>query len=115
MIKLAKSGGSTFWVAVMTLGILGCLAGMAYTFFMVQQEAGEEGKYRIAADEMRLLSQRVAAGSRESLQGDPEVFDALGSDLQAFEAQLASLQDAALQEEIDGHDLEAHRIRRSAP
>ncbi|MCB1678853.1 MAG: hypothetical protein KDI16_09245 [Halioglobus sp.] len=113
MIKLAKSGGSTFWVAVMTLGILGCLAGMAYTFFMVQQEAGEEGKYRIAADEMRLLSQRVAAGSRESLQGDPEVFDALGSDLQAFEAQLASLQDAALQEEIERIELHWQAVQKS--
>ncbi|MCB1675694.1 MAG: hypothetical protein KDI01_05360 [Halioglobus sp.] len=113
MIKLTKSGGSTFWVTVMTLGILGCLVGMAYTFFMVQQEAGEEGEYRIAADEMRLLSQRVAADSRDSVQGDPEVFEQLGGDLQAFEAQLDSLDDAALQEEIERIEQHWQSVRES--
>ena len=67
MTKTLKSRAASFWVAVMTLGILGCLAGVAYTFYMIQQEAGQEGEYRLAADEMRLLSQQVAVNARESV------------------------------------------------
>jgi methyl-accepting chemotaxis protein len=33
MSKTMKSGASDFWVIAMTIGILGCLGGIAYTFF----------------------------------------------------------------------------------
>tara|TARA_R110002110_G_scaffold362241_1_gene572028 strand:- start:99109 stop:101193 length:2085 start_codon:yes stop_codon:yes gene_type:complete len=100
MINLKKSGASTFWVALMTVGILACLGGVAYTFFMVQQEAGEEGEYRLAADEMRLLSQQIVVKARESAQGDEVVFEQLGEYVEGFEGQLASLQSSGLDEEV---------------
>ena len=58
MIKKMKMGASGFWVIVMTLGMLACLGGVAYTFFAIQQEAGQESEYRLAADKLRLLSQQ---------------------------------------------------------
>ena len=114
MSKSIKNGASTFWVAVMTIGILACLGGVAYTFFMVQQEAGQEGEYRVAADEMRLLSQQVAVHSGESVQGQQKTFTELGQNLESFEAHLATLQSAGLPEEVMTIDLRWKKVRDSA-
>ena len=101
-----KSGTSSFWVIVMTLGILACLGGVVYTFFMIQQEAGQEGEYRVAADEMRLLSQQMAANARESVQGDEATFNELGKNLESFNWQLGQLQSVAFHNEVE--KIEAH-------
>ena len=85
-----KSGTSSFWVIVMSLGILACLGGVVYTFFMIQQEAGQEGEYRVAADEMRLLSQQMAANARESVQGEEATFNELGKNMESFNCSWAS-------------------------
>ena len=100
MTKTLKSGASSFWVVVMTLGILGCLGGVAYTFFMVQQEAGQEGEYRLTADEMRLLSQQVAVNARESVYGNESTFTDLSANLEKFQLQLQSLQAVGFQNEV---------------
>ncbi len=39
MIDKSKNGSSTFWVSVITAGILACLGGVIYTFFMIQGES----------------------------------------------------------------------------
>ena len=38
-----KFGTSTTWVSLITGGILACLGGVFYTFFMIQEDAGQEG------------------------------------------------------------------------
>ena len=101
-----KSGTSSFWVIVMSLGILACLGGVVYTFFMIQQEAGQEGEYRVAADEMRLLSQQMAANARESVQGDEATFNELGKNMESFNWQLGQLQSVAFYTEVER--IEAH-------
>ncbi len=95
-----KSGASSFWVIAMTLGILGCLGGVAYTFFMIQQEAGQEGEYRVAADEMRLLSQQVAVNARESVLGEDVTFTELGENMESFEWQLTQFQSVGFSDEV---------------
>lgn len=95
-----KSGASSFWVIVMSLGILACLGGVIYTFFMIQQEAGQEGEYRVAADEMRLLSQQVAGNARESVQGEVTTFNELSKNLESFEWQLGQLQAVGFNKEV---------------
>jgi methyl-accepting chemotaxis protein len=97
----------------MTLGILGCLGGVAYTFFMVQQEAGQEGEYRVAADEMRLLSQQVAVNARESALGQQATFTELEQQQQAFQLHLDQLQGAGLPEEVMTIDLRWQAVRDS--
>ena len=69
MTKNAKSGSSSFWVGTITAGILACLAGVLYTFFMIQKDAGQEGSLRFVANDLRLLSQDVVVKSRETAQG----------------------------------------------
>jgi twitching motility protein PilJ len=95
-----KSGASNFWVIVMSLGILACLGGVIYTFFMIQQEAGQEGEYRVAADEMRLLSQQVAANARESVQGEVTTFNELSKNLESFQWQVGQLQAVGFNKEV---------------
>ncbi|NCF21249.1 MAG: hypothetical protein GWP63_23750, partial [Haliea sp.] len=104
MTKTLKSRAASFWVAVMTLGILGCLAGVAYTFYMIQQEAGQEGEYRLAADEMRLLSQQVAVNARESVQGRKDTFADLSANLEKFRWQMQSLQTDLFHKEVERID-----------
>ena len=101
MIKTIKMGASSFWVIVMTLGILACLGGVAYTFFMIQQEAGQEGEYRLAADKLRLLSQQVAANARESERGQESTFNDLKANLGAFSVELGQLEAEGLSKEVD--------------
>ena len=100
MTKTLKSRGSSFWMAVMIVGILGCLAGVAYTFYMIQQEAGQEGEFRLSADEMRLLSQEVAVNARESVHGREETFIDLATNLEKFNWQLQTLQTDVFQKEL---------------
>ena len=101
MIKTIKMGASSFWVIVMTLGILACLGGVAYTFFMIQQEAGQEGEYRLAADKLRLLSQQVTANARESERGQESTFNDLKANLGAFSVELGQLEAEGLSKEVD--------------
>ena len=60
MIKSNKKGSSSIWVGLMTVAILACLGGIGYTFYMIQQEASEDGESRMVADELRILSQTVS-------------------------------------------------------
>ena len=55
MTNLIKRGTTSVWVAIMTVGILACLGGIAYTFYMIQQEASEDGESRMMADELRIF------------------------------------------------------------
>lgn len=114
MTKTLKSGASSFWMVVMTLGILGCLGGVAYTFFMVQQEAGQEGEYRLAADDMRLLSQEVAVNARESVYGQETTFAELSGNLEKFQWQLQSLEAAGFQNEVASIEASWARVNESA-
>lgn len=114
MTKTLKSGASSFWMVVMTLGILGCLGGVAYTFFMVQQEAGQEGEYRLAADDMRLLSQQVAVNARESVYGDEATFAELSGNLEKFQWQLQTLEAVGFQSEVASIEASWARVNESA-
>ena len=100
MSKLIKSGASSFWVIFMTVGILGCLGGVAYTFYMIQQEAGQEGEYRLAADKLRLLSQELAVNARESVQGEESTFSSIRNDMGSFTVELGQMQGVGFTDEV---------------
>ncbi|MDG1945016.1 MAG: methyl-accepting chemotaxis protein [Halioglobus sp.] len=101
MIKTMKMGASGFWVIVMTLGMLACLGGVAYTFFAIQQEAGQESEYRLAADKLRLLSQQIAATARESERGEELTFNDLKTNVSAFAVELDQLREEGLRKEVE--------------
>ncbi len=100
MIKTNKSGSSTFWVSVITLGIIACLGGVAYTFFLSQEEAGQEGEYRLIANDLRLVSQEVAVKARETQLGNERTFSQLQAQLNKFNDLLNQLQPVGIDREI---------------
>jgi len=100
MSNKTKNGASSFWVIVMTLGILGCLGGVAYTFYMIQQEAGQEGEHRLGEHQMRLLSQQVTANARTSVQGEESTFEELDSNVKGFNKELNQMQSLGLNTEL---------------
>ena len=100
MSNKMKNRTSGFWVIVMTLGILGCLGGVTYTFFMIQQEAGQEGDHRLAAQQMRLLTQQIAANARSTVQGEKASFEALQNNVGSFTMELQQMQSIGLNSEM---------------
>ena len=114
MSKTVKSGSSSFWAMVMSFGILACLGGVAYTFFMIQQETGQEDEYRLTAYEMRLLSQQISLTARESVHGEESTFNQLDKSLESFEWQLTQLQAEGLQPEVKAVEERWQAVRDSA-
>lgn len=100
MSKTLKNGASSFWVIVMTVGIVACLAGVGYTFFMIQKEAGQEGEYRLTADNLRLLSQKVVADARAAKQGEESTFESLAEDRKDFNSELKQMQSVGFAPEL---------------
>ena len=100
MSTKTKSRTSNLWVIVMTLGILGCLSGVIYTFYMIQQEAGQGGDHRLAAQQMRLLSQQIAANARATIQGDQTTFEELKNNVGSFTMELSQIESTGLDSEV---------------
>ena len=65
MIKLEKYGTSTYWVTAIGVGILACLVGVVYTFYKIQQEAGDEGDYQRLANELLDASENRGAAVKK--------------------------------------------------
>ncbi len=100
MTNLLKKGTTSVWVAIMTAGILACLGGIAYTFYMIQQEASEDGESRMMADELRILSQSVAVKARETELGQSSTFSQLQAHLLKFRELMGELQAIGLDREL---------------
>ncbi|MEM1112858.1 MAG: methyl-accepting chemotaxis protein [Pseudomonadota bacterium] len=100
MIKLQKYGSSTYWMTAISAGIAACLIGVVYTFFKIQQEAGDQGDYQQLANELRLVSQTVVSASAESAQGRKETFEQLSKALIDFDRLMSDLQDLGLSGEV---------------
>jgi len=100
MTKSNKKGTSSVWVGLMTVGILACLGGIAYTFYMIQQEAGEDGESRMVADELRILSQTISLKARETEQGQASTFSELQGNIVEFRDLMGELQSIGLDNEL---------------
>ncbi|MFT6957254.1 MAG: twitching motility protein PilJ [Halieaceae bacterium] len=104
MTKIAKSASSSFWVGTITAGVLACLAGVLYTFFMIQKDAGQEGNLRFIANDLRLLSQEVVVKSRQTAEGETATFEQLALQLKNFESLRADLPETGLEQPVSSID-----------
>ena len=95
-----RNKASSVWVIVMALGIVACLGGVGYTFFMIQKEAGQEGQYRLAADNLRLVSQELAGEARESVMGKHATFADIKTNVAKFDSELAEVRSVGFEEEV---------------
>jgi twitching motility protein PilJ len=96
----AKKYNSNLWVGLMSTGILACLLGVGYTFYMIQEEAGEDVESRLVADELRVLAQRVSVKSNETVRGEPNTFTQLESYLNGYQSLMGQLQSVGVDEQL---------------
>lgn len=114
MSKPSKSITSSMWVTVVTLGILACLGGVFYTFFIAQKEAGQDSEYRVLANDMRLVQQDVVVKARATTLGEAATFSDLEIALAEFDALLANMQGAGIDSEVADIQAAWQPIKRSA-
>jgi twitching motility protein PilJ len=100
MSNNTKNESSTFWVSVITAGILACIGGVIYTFFMIQEDAGQEDEYRVVVNDLRLHSQDISAKARETDQGEQAAFVELDQKMKEFSALLGQLDGAGVDKEL---------------
>jgi len=106
MTKGIRGATSTLWLTVISVGILACLCGVGYTFYLIQQEAGQEDQYRVTTGEMRLIAQDIAATARETSSGSSESFLRLQRQAEDFNTLLNNVRLSGLDAEvetIEGH------------
>ncbi|MEP6389713.1 MAG: methyl-accepting chemotaxis protein [Halioglobus sp.] len=101
MTKAIKGATSTLWLTVISVGILACLCGVGYTFYLIQQEAGQEDLYRVTTGEMRLISQDIASTARETASGSSESFQRLQRQVQDFDVLLNNVKLSGLDAEVE--------------
>ncbi|MEP4486250.1 MAG: methyl-accepting chemotaxis protein [Halioglobus sp.] len=101
MTKAIKGATSTLWLTVISVGILACLCGVGYTFYLIQQEAGQEDLYRVTTGEMRLISQDIASTARETASGSSESFQRLQRQAQDFDVLLNNVKLSGLDAEVE--------------
>ncbi|MEP0201081.1 MAG: methyl-accepting chemotaxis protein [Halioglobus sp.] len=101
MTKAIKGATSTLWLTVISVGILACLCGVGYTFYLIQQEAGQEDLYRVTTGEMRLISQDIASTARETASGSSESFQRLQRQVQDFDVLLKNVKLSGLDAEVE--------------
>ncbi|NQY03834.1 MAG: methyl-accepting chemotaxis protein [Halieaceae bacterium] len=100
MSKPKTAGTSSVWVTVIIVGMLACLAGVVYTFYVAQQEAGTESQFRVLANDMRVAQNDVVARARATTRGDAATFAQLAQDVSNFDAMLGDLDGAGIDGEV---------------
>ena len=111
MIKTEKIGAKKMRALLMGLA---CLGGVAYSFFIIQQEAGHESHYGTATDELASLARQVAISVQATEQGDEQTFIELADQEAQFEAQLALIDAPELNDEISIVDLNWQPVKRAS-
>ena len=69
MVQNDKIGAARLRTLLMSLGIVACLGGVAYSFFVIQKEVGQEGQYRMVADELATLSREITTSAARTARG----------------------------------------------
>ena len=106
MIKTDKLDGRALRGLLIGLGIVVCLGAVGYSFFIIQQESGQEGEHRQVAEELGDLARQVADSARETEQGREEYFADLARQVEAFDAQLARIRVPELSDQVSLVDID---------
>ncbi len=114
MIKTDKIGASKLRALLMGLGILACLGGVTYSFFIIQHESGQESEYGAATEELASLARQVTISAQATARGEEQTFTDLAQQVQRFEEQLALIDAPELVDEISMVDLNWQPIKRAS-
>lgn len=114
MINTDKIGAAKLRTMLMGLGIVACLGGVAYSFFTIQKEAGQEGQYKLIADELGSLSRQVIATAAATQQGNEASFIELSGQVTRFEEKLAMIEAPELNDQVSLVDVSWQPIKRAS-
>lgn len=114
MLKTDKIGAARLRTLLMSLGIIACLGGVAYSFFVIQKEVGQEGQYRMVADELATLSREISVSSAQTIRGGEAAFTRLDDRVKRFEDKFALLQAPELNRQVSMVDVTWQPIKRAA-
>ncbi|WP_188109565.1 methyl-accepting chemotaxis protein [Pseudohalioglobus sediminis] len=114
MIKSDRLSAGKMRTLLMGVGIVACLCGVAYSFFVIQKESGKEGQYTAAADELATLARQVAISAQDTRSGQEQAFARLSERVAQFETQLAVFDAPELNDEISMVDLSWQPIKRAS-
>jgi len=114
MIKTDKMGAGKLRTLLMGLGIVVCLGGVAYSFFIIQREAGQEGQYKLIADELGDLSRQIGDTAMDTAGGSEATFTQLADLVARFEEKLAMIQAPELNNDVSMVDVSWQPIKRAA-
>lgn len=114
MINQAKNSAPMLRMILVSLGIVLCLGAVAYSFFLIEEESGQESHYKAVAGDLSQLARDIAITARETEQGAESSFADLKEQVVSFEAQMALLQAPELVEQVSMVDLSWQPVKRSA-
>ena len=114
MVKTDGIGAGRVRLLLMGLGIVACLGGLAYSFFTIQSESGQENKYRAISGELGNLSRGIAASAQATQRGDESTFAELSGKVARFEEQLALIQAPELNNQLSLVDVSWQPIKRAS-
>ena len=114
MIKTDKLGAGKLRTLLMGLGIVACLGGVTYSFFIIQQESGQEGQYGAAADQLASLARQVTISAQATARGEEQTFEELSQQVKRFEDQMTVIDAPELVDEISMVDLNWQPIKRAS-
>ncbi len=108
------TGAGKVRAILMGLGIVACLGGVAYSFFTIQNEAGQESRYREHTDELGVLARQVSATAVATRRGEEATFTELSNHVASFEQQLAQIRAPELNNQVSLVDVSWQPIKRAS-
>lgn len=114
MDKKDGTGANKMRSILMGLGIAACLGGIAYSFFTIQNEAGQESQYQHITDELGDLSRQITASARATERGSEATFAELIDQVARFEEQLALIMAPELNDQVSMVDVSWQPVKRAS-
>lgn len=114
MVQNDKIGAARLRTLLMGLGIVACLGGVAYSFFVIQKEVGQEGQYRMVADELATLSREITTSAARTARGGEAAFAQLDDTVTRFEDRLSLVQAPELNEQVSMVDVAWQPVKRAS-
>ncbi len=114
MLKTDKIGAGNLRSLLMGLGIVACLGGVAYSFLIIEREAGQEGRYGLIVDELGTLARQISVTADQTRQGSEASFAELSGLVGRFEEKLGQVQAPELNSQVSMVDVNWQPIKRAS-
>lgn len=113
MSKSEKIGAGKLRGLLMGMGVLACLGGIGYSFYVIDREVGQEGQYSAVVSQLAGLAREVAIAARQTAHGEQAAFTQLAQKTGQFERQLGEINSPELNAQLSMVDLNWQPVKRA--